>query len=451
MEMNRRRFLQSTAYAGVGFWLARRPALAGVKSPNEKVNIACVGVGGKGSSDTDQAGNYGNIVAICDVDDQRLEAKARRFPDAKKYCDFRKMLEEMDKQIDAVVVSTPDHTHAPASLMAMKMGKHVYCQKPLTHTVHEARQMRETARRHRVATQMGNQGTASNGIRQAVEIIRSGAIGNVREVHVWTNRPFGFWRQAPEVVARPSDTPPIPPHVHWDEFLGPAPYRPYHSAYHPFAWRGWRDFGTGALGDMACHTANLPFMALKLGLPKSVWAENGEVNPETYQGWANITYEFPEREGMPSVKLIWHEGARSGVRNLPHPDLLFGERPSDSGSLLIGDKGTMYSPSDYGANYRLLPAKNFEGYTPPAPTLPRLEGGNIDANMKMEWVRAIQGGPPPTSNFDYAGTLTEAILLGNVAVQTGHKIEYNARRGHITNCREAVDFLKTEYRVGWRV
>jgi predicted dehydrogenase len=449
--MDRRHFLQSTAFAGIGFWIARSPVLAGVKSPNEKVNVACIGVGGKGSSDTDQAANYGNLVALCDVDDQRLDAKAQRFPAAKKYNDFRKMLEEMESQIDAVVVSTPDHTHAPASLLAMSMGKHVYCQKPLTHSVHEARMMRETARKRKVATQMGNQGTASSGLRQAVEIIRSGAIGKVREVHVWTNRPFGFWKQAPEVFTRPTDTPPIPPNVHWDEFLGPVPYRPYHPMYHPFAWRGWRDFGTGALGDMACHTANLPFMALKLGLPTSVWAENGEVNPETYQGWATITYEFPARGNLTSVKLIWHEGARNGVRNLPHPDLLFGERPSDSGSLLIGDKGTMYSPNDYGANHKLLPAKDFEGYAPPAPTLPRLEGGRIDDNMKMEWVRAITGGAATTSNFDYAGTLTEAMLLGNVAVRVGHKIEYDGRKGRVTNCREAAQFLKPECRSGWKV
>lgn len=451
-QLNRRRFLQSAAYAGIGFWIARRPALAGVKSPNEQLNIACIGVGGKGSSDTDQAAQFGNIVALCDIDDRSLDGKGQRYPNARKYNDFRKMLEEMEKQIDAVVVSAPDHIHAPASVMAMKMGKHVYCQKPLTHSVYEARLMRETARKYKVATQMGNQGTASNGLRTAVEIIRSGAIGQVREVHVWTNRPFGFWKQAPDIIARPKETPPIPPHVHWDEFLGPAPERPYHPAYHPFAWRGWRDFGTGALGDMACHTANLPFMALQLGLPKAVYAENGEINPETYQAWATITFEFPARGDMPPVKMIWYEGARNGVRNLPSPDLLFGETPSSSGSIMIGDKGVMYSPHDYGANFRLLPAKDFEGFTPPTPTLPRHEGkGGDDFNMKAEWVKAIYGGPPAMSNFDYAGLLAETILLGNVAVRTGHRIEYNGRKGEVTNCDEAAHFIRREYRAGWKV
>ena len=253
---NRRRFLQTVSLAGAGYWVAGREARVFSDSPNGKLRIACIGVGGKGSSDTDQAGNYGDIVAICDIDDKRLASKAQKFPKAKTYNDYRKLLDELHAQIDAVVVSTPDHTHAPAAVRAMRLGKHVYCQKPLTHTVSEARLMRDTARQYKVMTQMGNQGTADPGFRRGVEIIQAGAIGPVREVHVWTNRPFKYWKQAPDIVARPSEMPPVTPHVHWDLFLGTAPERPYHPVYHPHDWRGWWDFGTGSLGDMACHTTN---------------------------------------------------------------------------------------------------------------------------------------------------------------------------------------------------
>ncbi|MGZ3414667.1 MAG: Gfo/Idh/MocA family protein, partial [Isosphaeraceae bacterium] len=216
---------------------------------------------------------------------------------------YRKLLEDLGSKIDAVVVSAPDHHHAPAAVMAMRLGKHVYCQKPLTHSVWEARLMRATAREKGVCTQMGNQGTAEPGFRRGAEVIRAGAIGDVREVHVWTNRPFKYWKQAPDIVARPRETPGIPNHVHWYEFLGPAPDRPYHPVYHPHNWRGWWDFGTGSLGDMACHTANLAFMALKLGLPTRVSAHSGEINSETYPAWATITYEIPARGGLPPVKL----------------------------------------------------------------------------------------------------------------------------------------------------
>jgi len=444
---NRRDFLKGAAVAGVGFWAAGGLARAESKSPNEKIRIACVGVGGKGSSDTDNAGDFGDIVALCDIDENQLNAKARKFPQAKKYFDFRKMLEEMGNKIDAVTVSTPDHTHAPASIMAMRMGKHVYCQKPLTHSVYEARLMRETAAKHKVATQMGNQGTAENGLRRAVEIIQAGVIGGVREAHVWTNRPI--WPQAPKVTARPKDSPGIPNTVHWYEFLGPAADRPYHPAYHPFAWRGWLDFGTGALGDMGCHTANMAFMALKLDSPRSVVAECGEMNRETYPGWAKVTYEFPARGDMPPCKLVWYEGSREGRRVLPPEDLTRGQKVSDSGSLLVGEKGILFSPNDYGASYKLLPEKEFEGYQGPSPTLPRNGGG--DRGMKAEWVAAIKGGPPAMSNFDYAGRLTETILLGNVAMRAGKKLEWDGASLKATNCPEADQFIKGEYRKGWEL
>jgi predicted dehydrogenase len=422
------------------------------KSANDKINIACIGVGGKGRSDSDHAGAFGNIVALCDIDADRLGKKGLQFPKAKQYADFRKLLEEMGEGIDAVTVSTPDHTHAPASIMAMRMGKHVYCQKPLTHTVAEARLMRETARKHKVATQMGNQGTAASGFRQGIEIIQSGAIGEIKEVHVWTNRPFNYWKQSPDIVARPTETPPVPAHVSWDLFLGPAEYRPYHPVYHPHDWRGWWAFGTGSLGDMACHTSNLVFASLKLGMPTRVSAENAEVNPETYPAWATITYEFPKRGDLPAVKLTWYEGAKAGQRNLPSADLLQGEEASSSGLLFVGSKGRLFSPNDYGAEQKLLPAKDFADYQPPAPTIARMDDAlGTDLNQKREWVQAILGGPAAMSNFDYASVLTETMLLGNIAVRTGQAIDYDGASGKVTNSKEADYHVRGDYRKGWEI
>jgi predicted dehydrogenase len=501
---NRRDFLKDTTLAGVGFWVAGGVALTESRAANEQLNFACIGVGGKGSSDTDHVGGLGNIVALCDIDDARLDEKAKKFPKAKKYNDFRKMLDEMGKEIDAVTVSTPDHTHAPASIMAMKMGKHVYCQKPLTHSVYEARLMRETAQRQKVATQMGNQGTASDGLRKAVEDIRAGVIGPVHEVHVWTNRPI--WPQGTDAILRvstaknaalaalhgstPSSShgPAAPKNVHWDLFLGPASVRPYDPIYHPFNWRGWWDFGTGALGDMACHTANMAFMALKLGYPTSVEAQSDEINPETYPMWARIAFDFPARGDMPPVRLYWYEGNQSGRRVLPPIEIASGRGRggqrgggrqgrgqgsagadthlvrwlqkngrllpegrtlSDSGSLLVGDKGILFSPNDYGESYSLLPEKDFAGHQDPPKTLPR--NGKGDSGQKAEWVAAIRGGSPAMSNFDYAAMLTETILLGNVAMRVGKKLEWDGPNMRVTNVPEAERFIKPEFRPGWNL
>ena len=450
---SRRDFLKQSSMAGFGFWVAGGITRGDVKkvAKVDSVNIACIGVGGKGDSDSNHAGDVGNVVAICDIDDNTLNAKAAKYPSAKKYNDYRKMLEEMDKQIDAVTVSTPDHTHAPAALMAMRMKKHVYCQKPLTHTVQEARLMRETAAKYGVATQMGNQGTAENGLRTAVEAIQSGAIGPVHEAHVWTNRPV--WPQAPKVTKRPDGEDPIPPHVHWDLWIGTAPMRPYKGdrTYHDFNWRGWWDFGTGALGDMACHTANMAFMALKLGYPTSVVAENDPINPETYPGWAKITFQFPARGEMPPVKFVWYEGKRGNEKLLPTTELLKGQKPSSSGSLLVGEKGTLYSPNDYGARYMLLPRETFADYKSPEKKLARNPASDTDLGMKQEWVEAIKGGPPALSNFNYAGMLTETILLGNVAMRAGKLLEWDGPEMKFTNSPEANALLSIEPRSGWKV
>ncbi len=277
--------------------------------------------------------------------------------------------------------------------MAMRLGKPVYCQKPLAHSPYEARLMRQTAAERKVATQMGNQGTSNPGFREGIELIRSGTVGPIREVHVWTNRPFNYWKQAPDIVARPEPKP-VPEHVAWDLFLGPAPERPYNPAYHPHNWRGFWDFGTGAMGDMACHTANLAFMALKLGLPTRVSAESGEVNPETYPAWATITYDFPARGDLPPVKLTWYEGAKDGKRNLPSSSLLQGEEPPSSGSLLVGESGSIFSPSDYGSEQMLLPAKKFEGKRAEVTKAERKKrNAGSDKAHKEEWVRDPRGRP----------------------------------------------------------
>jgi predicted dehydrogenase len=359
------------------------------------------------------------------------------------------MLNQMGSKIDAVTISTPDHTHAPAALMAMKMGKHVYVQKPLTHDVWEARTLRETAAKMKVCTQMGNQGTASNGLRRAVEIVRAGVIGPVREIHVWTNRPI--WPQAPTVMKRlPQES--VPSHVHWDQFLGPAPERPYNHGYHPFNWRGWWDFGTGALGDMACHTANMAFMAVNLGYPKTIEAEAGDVNPETFPSWARIVFEFPARGPMPPVKFVWYEGKKGGKRVLPPEDLYKGRRLSDSGSLLVGDKGTLFAPNDYGETFSFLGphAEEIRQDIKKVPqTLPRNGGG--DRGMKKEWVEAIKNNKPKIaiSNFNFAAMLTETILLGNVAIRAGKKLEWDGPNLKFANDEEANKYVRCPARPGW--
>ena len=436
---SRRQFLGTAA--STAFLFTYLPSR--VWGANERIQIAGIGVGGKGSSDIDQAGNVGKVVALCDIDLQRLNDKGSKFTDAKKFSDFREMLTQMGDQIDAVTVSTPDHTHAPAALMAMSMGKHAYVQKPLTHSVYEARRLRQVAAAKGVATQMGNQGTAADGLRRAVELVRGGVIGPVREVHVWTNRPV--WPQAPGITTRPREFPAIPDHVKWDDFLGPAPWRPYHPAYHPFNWRGWWDFGTGAMGDMGCHTANMAFMALKLGYPTRVSAKSAQVNPETYPAWATVEYDFPAREEMPPCKLFWYEGKfPNGAKNLPPKDYLYGQQPPGSGLLIVGDKGTLYSPNDYGAAYTFFPERDFVGYVGPDPYLAR--NGRGDQGMKDEWAAAIKGGPKPFSNFDYAGMLTEAILLGNVAVRIGGAFSWDGPNMRSPDSARANQFLSREYR-----
>ncbi|MCC6234911.1 MAG: Gfo/Idh/MocA family oxidoreductase [Verrucomicrobiales bacterium] len=444
-NFSRRDFL-ATASAATAFSFTFLPSR--VWGANERLRFAGIGVGGKGSSDIDQASTLGDVVALCDCDDNSINEKLKKWPSAKKFNDFRQMFDKMGKDIDAVTISTPDHTHAIAAAHAITRKMHVYVQKPLTHDVWEARYLRTLARKYKVATQMGNQGSAANGLRRGVEAIQAGVIGTVTEAHVWTNRPV--WPQSPAIKARPTEVMPVPANVHWDEFIGTAPMRPYNKAYHPFNWRGWWDYGTGAIGDMACHTANLAFRALNLTSPTLVEAQNEALNPETYPGWASVVYHFPAVGSRPAVKLFWYEGKLpNGEKNLPPKELFHGQTPPGSGSLLVGNKGVMYSPNDYGAQWVLLPEKNFENWQDPAPRLPR--NGRDDVGMKEEWVAAIKGGPAAYSNFDFAADMTEAILLGNVAMLAGGRIGWDSKRLKVTDNKAAQKFIKREYRKGWKM
>lgn len=416
----------------------------GAKSPNEKLNIAGIGVGGQGGHDIGQMLSE-NIVALCDVDSAHAGGMFRKFPSAKVYKDYRKMLEEQ-KDIDAVVVATPDHQHAIISMAAINAGKHVYCEKPLTHTVWEARQLAQAAREHKVATQMGNQGQASEGTRRLCEMVWDNAIGPVREVHIWTDRPSNglfnvYWQQG---VDRPQDAPPVPDTLDWDLWLGPAPSRPYHPAYLPFKWRGWWDFGTGALGDIGCHACDPVFRALKLGHPLSVEASSTRVNKETYPVASMITYQFPARGKMPPVKLVWYDG---GLRPPRPEEIEEGAEMGANGHLLIGGRGKILSNR---RDYALIPEKRQREYGDPPRKLPRSVGHH------QEWIDACKGGKPGGSNFDWAGPLTEVVLLGNVALRlqmreelTLKKLLWDGQNLRFTNSDEANKYLRSEYRQGW--
>ena len=441
---SRRNFIKASAAGGVGFWVAGGVQPAESKSALETVNFASVGVGGKGTSDSNDAAKHGNMVAICDIDENNLNKAASKWPKAKKFFDYRKMLEEMSDSIDAVTVSTPDHSHAPASALALKTGKHCFTQKPMTHTIYEARVLGELAKKNGLKTQMGNQGTANSTLRESAALIQSGAIGTVKEVHVWTNRPV--W---PQGAGRPKDEPAIPKHIHWKEFLGPAKARPYHPAYHPFKWRGWWDFGTGALGDMACHTLNMPFMALDLRDPVSVQAETSGHNQETYPSYSVIEFQFPARGSRPAVKMFWYDGGKKPSRELLPPAQLIKGVNVRTGSLVIGDKGSLLSPGDYGGDGNTGILAGGE-YTRQRQLKKKVEYDKSPGHF-TEWVRAIKGGPESVSNFpNYSGPLTETVLLGNLAVWAdGKKIDWDAKNLVATNAPEVAHIVKKEYHNGY--
>ena len=440
-KLSRRDFVAGIT-AAAAFTIVPRQVLGGPgnRPPSEKLNIAGIGVGGQGASNLQQLESQ-NIVALCDVDQRHAAGTFKRYPKAKKFRDFRRMLEKQ-KDIDAVMVATPDHVHAIATITAIKMGKHVYCEKPLTHTVYEARKVAQAASEHKVATQMGIQGHSGEGIRLLREWIADGAIGEVREVHSWTDRPKGWW---PQGVGRPKETPPVPPTLDWDLWLGPAPYRPYNPAYVPFKWRGWWDFGTGPLGDMGIHNSSPIFWALNLGYPTSVEPISQEgCNEETGPTKSIVRYEFPARENMPPVTLMWYDGGNMP----PRPEELEEDRrlgDNDGGSLFIGEKGKILAPGWCAASPRIIPEDKMKEYKQPPKRIPRSPGHHA------EWIEACKTGKPTTANFDFAGRLTEVMLAGNIAVRAGEKIYWDGPNMVCTNVPEANKYVHCRYRKGWKL
>jgi predicted dehydrogenase len=432
---SRREFLQRSTGWGAGLWIVGSRVRGAERSPSDRLNIGLIGVGGRGGNNLKTIAKTGeNVVALCDVDEERLGRAAEGFPKAKTFVDFRKLLGQKD--VDAVVVSTPDHTHAAAALLALRAGKHVYCEKPLCHSVHEARALARAAAETKLATQMGNTGHSSENTRRVVELIRAGAIGTVTEVHAWTNRPI--W---PQGVAERPPSRPAPKTVHWDLWLGPALERPYSAAYHPFKWRGWWDFGTGALGDMGCHIIDQAFWALDLRDPTVVEAESAPVNTETAPDWSVVRYAFPSREGRPALSLIWYDGGK-----LPPAHLFDGRLPApgSSGNVFVGTKGRLLSAQGRGG-FRLLPERAFEGFEAPRPTLTRSPGHH------QEWVEACKSGKPTGTHFGYAGPLTELVLLGNVALRAGRPVAWDAANMRADHGRLDDLYLQRDDREGWSV
>jgi hypothetical protein len=500
-RVDRREFIKTGSLAA-GALAFGVPALLRGQNLNSKLNIACVGIGGKGRSDTDACAGE-NIVALCDVDagSDAYETQTKKYPEAKFFKDFRQMLDQMDHQIDAVSVSTPDHMHAIVASAAMKRHKAVFVQKPLTQTVYEARYLHKMAHDRKLVTQMGNQGSAADGLRRGVETIQDGLIGQVHEVHVWTNRPI--W---PQAMDRPEGEDPIPATLDWEVWIGPAPMRPYvgsrdpekkrYGIYEPFTWRGWQDFGCGALGDMGCHTVNMPFRALDLGLPTEIEATPfGKMNKESFPVGSKIRYAFPKRTGHVPLEhphwwhrsrkvehdpmtLWWYDGgqpdlnARGGhdLSNKPPAELtadivaLLGEVP-ESGCMLVGENGTVFSPDDYGTSFfiklkgdkKYLHYKKHPALAQYPERIPRNpyagkkgDGGGVAAHAQ-EWLMAIKEHKPENcySRFDVAAPLTEIMLLGCVALRTGKKIEWDAHKMEARNCPEAAQFIKRQDRSGW--
>lgn len=426
----RRQFLQRSSLACTGVWLASRwPSTAAESTAaNSKLNLGVIGVAGRGGENL-QGVAAENIVALCDVDEIRLASAAQRFPGAKTYHDFRQLLDQ--EGIDAVVISTPDHTHAVAAVAALKSGRHVYCEKPLTRTVSECRIVTDLARKEKKITQLGTQIHAGNNYRRAVELIQSGVIGSVAEVHVWVNVTYGG-------KDRPKDTPPVPAHLHYDLWLGPIEPVSYHPEWVPFAWRNWWAFGGGGLADFGCHYMDLPFWALDLRYPATIEPVDGPpVHPDSPPPWLIVRYQFPARGEKPPVKLTWYHGGKQ-------PSLLTPDLASQwkSGVLFVGQKGSLIAGY---SSLQLLPEKEFENFQRPAPFIKNSIGHH------KEWIEAIKHGGKTTCNFDYSGPLTETALLGNVAFRVGRKLEWDPKKLRATNCPEADQFIQHRYRKGWTI
>ncbi len=462
-KLNRRQFMGGAAISSAAFMVLPGAVLGlrGATSPNEKLNLAGIGIGGQGGADLASMESE-NIVALCDVDKNHAAHTFKKYPNAKQFTDYRKMLDEV-KEIDGIVVGTPDHHHAFASMEGFKRGKHVYCEKPLTHSVWEARQVAKAAREAKVATQMGNQGQASEETRHLCELVWSGVIGPVREAHIWTDRPSqGLFNEYwPQGVPRPKETPPVPSSLDWDLWIGPAPMRPYNPIYVPFRWRGWWDFGTGALGDIGCHAMDPVFRALKLGAPLTVQGSSTRVNQDTFPLGSMVTYTFPARSAepqaintftrglsgaaaggveMPACKLVWYDGGLRPPRPAGLPE---GRQMGDNGRLLVGDKGFILGNSVY-------PESCAEAAREIQKTIARSPG------HYREWIEACKGGKSAGSNFDFAGPLAESVLLGNVALRvqlreelTLYTLQWDPENLKFKNLEDANKFVRRDYREGW--
>jgi predicted dehydrogenase len=446
--LSRRCFLSTSTRAAFSFQIIPS-GLLGRKAPSNRLNLAGIGVGGFGALNL-KACESEYISALCDVDDAYAAETYARYPKARTYRDYRVMLDK-EKDLDGVIIATPDHSHAVITMAAIEAGKHVYCQKPLTRTVAEARTVTEAARRSGVQTQMGNQGHSSEPIRLLKEWIADGAIGNVTEVNAWCDRPVGGepWLTFP-VQATPKETPLVPAGLDWDLWLGPAPYRPYHPVYHPTSWRAWLDFGTGPLGDMGCHILDPAFWALDLGAPESVEATSThwepEVSSQTYPRASIVRYRFPARGKRPPIALTWYDGRLMP----PFPAALEeGRRLPSNGAVIIGDQGTIVHGPLGADGMRLIPERKMKEYSRPDKTLARIQGGH-----EADWLRACKEGPngrPASSNFDYAGPLTEMVLLGIVAIRMkDQRLEWDALNLRFKNNPQANELLRQAYRDGWR-
>jgi predicted dehydrogenase len=439
----RRQFLRAAGTAVAGFTVVPRHVVtaSGQTPPSEKLNIAAIGVGGQGASDLDGIAPGNNVVALCDVDERRAAGTFAKFSAARRFRDFRKMFDEMEKNIDGVIVATPDHFHAVAAMAAIKRGKHVYCEKPLAHSIHEVRALTKAAREHKVVTQLGNQGHSYNSIRDFCEWIWDGAIGNVHTIHAGCRAVNSAIDDLPKLKQQYD----IPAALDWNQWLGPALDRPYCPAYLPGSWRSWVPFGNGTVGDWTCHVVDPVFWALDLGAPETVVAEVKDYDPKT-QGDAFpkgevITYQFAAKGKRGPVKMSWY----SGVERIPRPpEFETDEQNVDTGAVVIGDKGTIVYGSHGAGQVRIIPQARMDAFQKPAKTIPRVK------NHQWDWLDSIKTGRKAGSDFSYGGPLTELALLGVIAIKLpGTKLEWDGRKATFKNCAEANEFINPAYRTGW--
>ena len=428
-----------------GFMVVPRHVIAGSGQtpPSEQINVAGIGVGGQGEWDLTEVAKGANLVALCDVDSRRAANTFKKFPDARRYRDYRKMFDEMARSFDAVVVATPDHFHAVAAMAAIKHGKHLYCEKPLAHSIHEVRALMKAAKAHKVVTQLGNQGHSFDSIRSFCEWIWDGAIGNVHTIHCGCDAVNSGIDQLPHLAEHHD----IPETLDWDQWLGPAQERPYHPAFAPGSWRSWVPFGNGTVGDWTCHVVDPVFWALDLGAPATIQAQAPDYDVRT-QGLAYpkgeiITYEFPAQGQRGPITMNWY----SGTQHIPRPpELESDENPVRTGAVVMGDKGTIVYGSHGAGQVRLIPEAKMLAYKKPEPTLPRAKEHHRD------WLDAIRNGKKAGSDFSYGGPLTELALLGIIAVKlAGTRLEWDGARGRFKNCKEANQFLNPPYRLGWKL